>query len=143
MGSLLILNFETNFINVDGITALAKAIASPTSLKFLQVIRLENQKFMLKSKAELALARAMRVNFSIVVMSLRIRNLMERQQISKYVLRNVELIRQARQRHFKVTGQQRERNEVEKFSDRISENDGSIDEVNLVKNKRFLTLVSE
>jgi len=141
--SLLALNFETNFINVDGISALAKVIASSTSLKFLQVVRLENQKFLLKSKAELALARAMRVNFSIVVMSLRIRNLMERQQISKYVLRNVELIRQARQRHLKVTGQQRERNEVEKFFDKIKENDCSIDEVDLVGNKRFLTLTSE
>lgn len=141
--SLLILNFETNFINADGITALAKIIGSPTTLKFLQVVRLENQKFLLKSKGELALARAMRVNFSIVVMSLPIRNLMERQQISKYVLRNVELIRQARQRHFKVTGQQRERNEVEKFFDRIAENDGLINEVDLVGNKRFLTLTSE
>lgn len=141
--SLLILNFETNFINVDGVTALAKVIGSPTSLKFLQVVRLENQKFLLKSKAELALARAMRVNFSIVVMSLRIRNLMERQQISKYVLRNVELIRQARQRHFKVTGQQRERNDVEKFFDKIAQNDSSINEVDLVGNKRFLTLTSE
>jgi hypothetical protein len=141
--SLLALNFETNFINVYGISALAKVIASSTSLKFLQVVRLENQKFLLKSKAELALARAMRVNFSIVVMSLRIRNLMERQQISKYVLRNVELIRQARQRHFKVTGQQRERNVVEKFFDKIAENDCSIDEVDLVGNKRFLTLISE
>jgi len=141
--SLLILNFETNFINVDGVTALAKVIGSATSLKFLQVVRLENQKFLLKSKAELALARAMRVNFSIVVMSLRIRNLMERQQISKYVLRNVELIRQARQRHLKVTGRQRERNEVEKSFDRIAENDRSIDEVDLVGNKRFLTLTCE
>jgi len=141
--SLLILNFETNFINIDGVSALAKVIESPASLKFLQVVRLENQKFLLKSKAELALARAMRVNFSIVVMSLRIRNLMERQQISKYVLRNVELLRQARQRHFKVTGQQRERNEVEKFFDKIAENDSSIDEVDLVGKKRFLTLTPE
>lgn len=141
--SLLILNFETNFINVDGVSALAKVISSPKSLKFLQVVRLENQKHLLKSKAELALARAMRVNFSIVVMSLRIRNLMERQQISKYVLRNVELLRQARQRHFKVTGKQRDRNQVEKFFDRIAENDSSIDEVDLVGNKRFLTLTPE
>ena len=141
--SLLILNFETNFINVVGVTALAKIIENPASLKFLQVVRLENQKFLLKSKAELALARAMRVNFSIVVMSLRIRNLMERQQISKYVLRNVELIRQARQRRFKETGKQRERNEVEKFFDKIAANDRSIEKVDLVGNKRFLTLTSE
>ena len=143
LSSLLMLNFETNFINVDGVSALAKVIASPNSLKFLQVVRLENQRFLLKSKGELALARAMRVNFSVVVMSLRIRNLMERQQISKSVLRNVELIRQARQRHFKETGQRRERNDVEKFFDKIAENDSSVHEVNLVGNKRFLTLTSD
>jgi hypothetical protein len=141
--SLFMLNFETNFINVDGITALAEIIKSPTSLNFLQVIRLENQKFLLKSKAEFALARAMRVNFSIVVMSLRIRNLMERQQINKYVLRNVEFIRQARQRHFKATGQQRERNQVEKFFESIAKNDETVDEVDLVGNNRFLTLIRE
>jgi len=87
--------------------------------------------------------RAMRVNFSIVVMGLRVRNLMERQQISKYVQRNVEFIRQARQRHLKATGQQRERNQVEKFFDRIAENDDTINEVDLVGKKRFLTLTRE
>jgi len=143
LSSLLILNFETNFIKADGVVALAKVIKSQTSLKFLQVVRLENQKNLLQSKAEVALARAMRVNFSIIVMSLCIRNLMERQQIAKYVMRNVELIRQARQRHMKATGQQRERNEVEKFFDRIAENDDGIDNVDLVGNKRFLTLTPE
>lgn len=89
------------------------------------------------------LAKAMRINFSIVVLSLRIRNLMERQQISKYVVRNVEFIRQARQRHFKATGQQRERNQVEKFFDNIAENDPTILEIVMTGNKRFLTLTPE
>jgi hypothetical protein len=39
--NLYMINFETNFINKDGVIALAKLIASPNSLKFLQVIRLE------------------------------------------------------------------------------------------------------
>jgi len=68
---------------------------------------------------------------------------MERQQINKYVLRNVEFIRQARQRHFKATGQQRERNQVEKSFDRIAENDETVDEVDLVGNKKILTLTRE
>ena len=89
------------------------------------------------------LAKAMRMNFSVVVLSLRIRNLMERQQINKYVVRNVEFIRQARQRHFKATGQQRERNQVEKFFDRVADNDPTIQEVSMVGNKRFLTLTPE
>jgi leiomodin len=89
------------------------------------------------------LAKAMRINYSVVVLSLRIRNLMERQQISKYVVRNVEFIRQARQRYFKATGQQRERNQVEKYFDRIAQNDPTIQEVSMVGNKRFLTLTSD
>jgi hypothetical protein len=141
--NLYMVNFETNFINVDGIQALAKLIASPKTFKVLQVVRLENQNLMLKSKAELALARAMRVNFSVVVMSLRVRNLMERQQIGKYVVRNVDFIRQARQRHFKATGQQRERNQVEKFFDAIAQDDPTIEEANLTGNKRFLTVTQE
>jgi hypothetical protein len=140
---LYMLNFETNFINVDGIVALANLIASPTALKFLQVVRLENQNLMLKSKAEFALARAMRANYNIVVMSLTVRNLMERQQLSKYVVRNLDFIRQARQRHFKLTGQQRERNDIEKFFDMVAENDPMIDTADLVGKKRFLTLTRE
>jgi hypothetical protein len=141
--NLYMVNFETNFINVAGIVALAALIASPTALKFLQVVRLENQHLMLKSKAEFALARAMRVNCSVVVMSLTVRNLMERQQISKFVLRNLDFIRQARQRHFKATGQQRERNDIEKFFDRVADNDPTIELVDMTGKKRFLTLTCE
>jgi hypothetical protein len=140
---LSMINVETNFINVDGIKALAKCIANPDCWRFLQVVRLENQQNLLKSKAELELARAMRTNYSVVVMSVRVRNLMEKQQISRCVVRNVDFIRQARQRHLKATGQQRERNEVEKFFDRIAANDRSIVEVNLVGTKRFLTLTRD
>jgi hypothetical protein len=141
--NLYMVNFETNFINVDGIVALAALIASPTTFKFLQVVRLENQHLMLKSKAEFALARAMRVNCSVVVMSLTVRNLMERQQISKFVVRNLDFIRQARQRHLKATGQQRERNTIEKLFDLVAGNDPTIDLVDMTGKKRFLTLTSE
>lgn len=58
-------------------------------------------------------------------------------------MRNVEFIRQARQRHFKAIGKQRERNAVEKFFDKIADNDDSIVEVDLIGNKRFLTLAPE
>ena len=64
---------------------------------------------------------------------------MERQQINKYVARNLEFVRQARQRHLKITGMQRDRNDVERFFDRIVNNNESIIEVDLVGNKRFLT----
>jgi len=76
-------------------------------------------------------------------MSFCTRHLKERQQITKYVLRNVELLRQARQKHFKATGRQRERNEVEQLFDRIAENDEMIDTVDLVGNKRFMALTYE
>ncbi|KAG7358582.1 hypothetical protein IV203_015171 [Nitzschia inconspicua] len=141
--NLYMVNFETNFINVGGIVALAALIASPNTFKYLQVVRLENQHLMLKSKAELALARAMRVNYSVVVMSITVRNLMERQQISKFVVRNLDFIRQARLRHLKATGQQRKRNQVERLFDNVAQDDPTIDTVDMTGVKRFLTLTRE
>jgi hypothetical protein len=142
--NLQMLNFETNYINEAGVVALSHLIASPNCCKFLQVIRLENQKGLLKSKGEFALAKAMRVNKSIVVVSLCIRNLLERQQIGKYVVRNVDLIRQARQRHMKATGQQRKRNHVEQLFDKVAADDPTIGKVvTMVGDQRFLSLTPE
>ena len=97
--NLQMINFETNYINEPGVSALAKLIANPHSAKYLQVVRLENQNSLLKSKGELALMKAMCVNRSVVVLGLRIRNLLERQQIGKYLLRNIDFIRKGRQHH--------------------------------------------
>lgn len=136
-------NFETNYINEPGVVALAELVASPTSCKYMQVIRLENQKGLLKSKAEFALAKAMRVNKSIVVVSLTIRNLLEKERINKYVMRNVDLLRQARQEHMKATGTQRKRNKVELVFDSVKANDENVVVVNMTGNERFLTLTKE
>ncbi len=136
-------NFETNFINEPGVVALANLIASPTACKYMQVIRLENQKGLLKSKAEFALAKAMRVNRSIVVISLTIRNLLERERIGKYIMRNVDLIRQARQEHMKARGLQRTRNKVERVFDSVRENNENLLKVDMKGNERFLTLTQE
>jgi hypothetical protein len=148
-GSLLpnvhLINAETNYITEPGVVALSKCISSSTTLKYLQVVRLENQKALMTSKAELALAKAMCVNRSVVRMSLRVRNLLERQQINKYVVRNVDFLRQARRHHAIGTGtlQERKRTEMEQFFDKIAADDPSITEVNLVGNLRFLSLNEE
>jgi hypothetical protein len=141
--NLHMINFESNCINESGVVALSKLVASPSSCRYLQVIRLENQKGLLKSKAEFALAKALRVNRSVVVVSLRIRNLLERQQIEKYVVRNVDYIRQARQRHLRATGKQRKRNHVEVEFDKVAADDPTIEEVNMVGTHRFLSLTQE
>eukprot|EP00980_Cylindrotheca_fusiformis_P029986 scaffold24150_cov132-Cylindrotheca_fusiformis.AAC.1 len=141
--NLHVLNFETNFINEKGCVALAKLISDTKSLRYLQLVRMENQKGLLTSKAEFALCRAMFVNRSVVVVSLRFRGLLERQQIHAYVSRNVDFLRQARQRHYKKTGTGRKRNETEVFFDKIAANDKSITEVNLPSNRKFLSLSKE
>lgn len=144
LANLHTINFETNYINEPGIVALSKLIASTCACRYLQVVRLENQKGLLKSKAEFALARSMRTNRSIVVLSLTLRNLLERERIGKYILRNVDLIRQARQEHRKANGQQRQRNKVEELFDRIRANDESVGKVvDMVGNERFLTLTQD
>jgi hypothetical protein len=141
--NLQMLNFETNYINQTGVIALSKLIAHPTGAKYLQVVRLENQKGLLKSKAEVALMKALCVNRSVVVLGLRLRNLLETQQVGKYLVRNIDFIRQARQRHARVTGNQRKRNEVEQVFDSVADNDPYIDKVVMLDCKRFLTLTAE
>jgi hypothetical protein len=141
--NLHMINFETNFINERGCVALSKLISSPTSLRYLQVVRMENQKGLLTSKAEFSLLRAMFVNRSVVVVSLRFRGLLERQQIPSYVCRNVDFLRQARQRHYKKTGTGRKRNETEVYFDKIAANDKSITEVNLPANRKIHSLSLE
>ena len=141
--NIQMVNFETNYINETGIVALSKLIASPDAWRYLQVVRLENQYDMLKTKAESALARAMWVNRSVVVMSLQVRNLLERQRISDSIVRNVDLLREARQKYNKATGKNRERNEMEIFFDKIAANDPSIKEVEVAGNHRFLSLSKE
>ncbi|CAJ1934041.1 unnamed protein product [Cylindrotheca closterium] len=138
-----VINFETNFINERGCVALSKIIASPTCMKYLQLVRLENQKGLLTSKAEFNICRAMFVNRSVVVVSLQFRGLMERQQIHAYVSRNVDFLRQARQRHYKKTGTGRKRNETELFFDKIASNNGLVKEVKLPGDRKFLSLSAE
>jgi hypothetical protein len=143
--NLHLINAETNYISEAGVIALAKCIRNPTSFQYLQVLKLENQRFPVSSKAELALAKAMCVNRSIVRFSLRVRNLLERQQIDKYIQRNMDFLRQARRHHAIKTGtlQERKRNEMEQFFDRIAANVPEITEVKIVGNQRFLSLNAE
>jgi hypothetical protein len=82
---LHLINAETNYLTEPGIVALSKCIADRKTFKYLQVVKLENQKSLLSSNAERALAKAVCVNRSVVVMSLRVRNLLEKQQIDNYV----------------------------------------------------------
>lgn len=133
------INAETNYLTEPGIVALAKCISDPDTLRHLQSVKLENQKTQLSSKAEFALARAMCVNRSVIAMSLRVRNLLERQQINNYVVRNIDFLRQARRRNAIETGtlQKRKRNEMEIFFDRIESNDPSITQVEIVGSQKF------
>ena len=135
-------NLETNFISESGVVALSKCIASSETWKYLQAIKLENQKFLLSSKAENELAKALFVNRSVVTVNLRVRNIHERTRIEKYVYRNTDLLRQARRRHKIKTGtlKERKRNKMEQFFDKIAADDPSITEVELVGDQLFLAL---
>ncbi len=133
------INAETNNLTEPGIVALAKCISDPFTLRNLQVVKLENQKSLLSSRAEFALARAMCVNRSVIVMSLRVRSLLEKQQIINYVVRNIDYLRQARRRKAIETGtlKGRKRSEMEAYFDKIKSNDPTIIDVELVGNHKF------
>jgi hypothetical protein len=139
---LHLFNLETNFISESGVIALAKCIAKQTVWKYLQSIKLENQKFLLSSKAENELARALYVNRSVITVNLRVRNIHERTRIEKYVYRNTDLLRQARRKHKIKTGtlKERKRNQMEQFFDKIAADDPGVTEVDLTGDQLFLAL---
>jgi Ran GTPase-activating protein (RanGAP) involved in mRNA processing and transport len=140
--NLHFLNLETNFISGAGVIALAKCIADPNTWKYLQAVKLDNQKQMISSDAEDDLARALCTNRSVIKLSLRIRNTYERRQINKYITRNIEFLRQARRWNAIKTGtvKERARNKVEVLFDSIAANDASISSVELIADQVFLTL---
>lgn len=145
-GSLLpnvhLINSETNFLTENGIVAIADMIKSDECMRYIQAVKLENQKALLSSKAERALARALCVNLSVVRFSLRVRNLQERDQCNKYVIRNIDFLRQARRHHKLSTGtlKERKRNQMEQFFDKVAANNESITEVNISADIKYLGL---
>ncbi|GAX09759.1 tropomodulin [Fistulifera solaris] len=136
------LNFETNFLSNGGLLALADNILNPDIWKYLQCVKLDNQKSPIKTAAEIALAKALWTNRSVIRFSLRIRNLRERQRIQQSIQRNIDYLRQARQLHRKQTGTlvQRKRNKMEQLFDKIAGNDACCTSVELVGDPLFLAL---
>ena len=139
---LQVLNLESNLLGQDGILALSQAIADPTVWPRLQFLKLENQKLPLTSTAEEALGAAVLQSPSLVLVSLRVRAGLERQQINNTVASNIDLLRQARRQHAKDTGtfQERKRNDMEQYFDKIAANDPSITVVDLVGDIKYLGL---
>jgi hypothetical protein len=139
---LHVLNLETNNIFGAGIIALAGCLASPNALKYIQTIRLENQSSLMKTDAEAALAKALHVNRSVIRLGMRVRNLLERDRIGRYLQRNMDYQRQARRQHAIKTGSmtERSRNKMEQYIDRIAADDPSITEVEIVGDQLFVAL---
>lgn len=137
------LNLETNFLNGAGFVSLAKCIENPNVWRYLNAVKIDNQKSPIKTVAEVALARAFCVNRTVVHFSLRVRNLRERQRINNAIQRNIDLLRQARQLHMKKSGTQvtRARNKMEQLIDKIASNDSSVTgEVSIVGCQLFMSL---
>lgn len=139
---LQVLNLESNLLGHSGISAMADAIADPKVWRRLQVLKLENQKMPFTSDAEEALGQALLKSPSLVVVSLRVRGGLERQQINNSVAANIDNLRQARRQHQAKTGtlKERKRNEMEQYFDKIAQDDPSITDVDIVGNIKFLGL---
>jgi hypothetical protein len=95
------LNLETNYISTAGVLALSSCLSSPNTWRYLQAVKLENQRHLISSRAELELAKALCKSKSVIRFSLRVRNIWERDQINKFVSRNMDFLRQARLYHAK------------------------------------------
>jgi hypothetical protein len=136
-------NLETNFISGPGFVSLSKCIGNPAVWKYLNAVKVDNQNSPVKTEAEVALARALCVNRTVIRFSLRVRNLRERETINRCVQRNIDFLRQARQLHLKKTGKvvKRARNKMEQLIDSIAANDPSVSgEVSFVGDQLFLAL---
>jgi len=140
---LQVLNLESNLLGKDGIAALSKCIADPKVWCRLQILKLENQKSKLTSDTEDLLGEAVVQSPSLVMIGLRVRGGIPKQQIDNTVTTNVDKLRQARRKHASKTGalKARKRNEMEEYFDKIAANtDSSIVDVDLTGNLKFLGL---
>jgi hypothetical protein len=147
LGKVQVLNLEGNVLGEAGMIALSQLIANDQVWRYLQILRLENQKDMLSSEGEHALAAAILQSPSLAVVSLSVRGGLERQQINNTVAANIDAIRQARREHAAKEGtlKERKRNEMELYFDAIAANDNKSikaggDTVDLVGNLKFLSL---
>jgi hypothetical protein len=141
--SLQVLNLESNLLGQNGIFSLTQCLKSETVWCKLQVLKLENQKSPIPSDAEAALGDALLACRTLVVLSLRIRDGLARQQVNNSIAYNIDLLRQARRQQAKQTGtlKARKRNEMEEYFDSIAANsDTSISTVDLTGNLKFLGL---
>lgn len=141
--NLQVLNLESNMIGKEGILAMSPCIANPEIWKHLQVLKLENQKNALPSDAEDVLGEAVLKSQSLVVVSLRVRSGLARQQINNTVKQNIDILRLARRQVAakKGTLKERKRNEMETYFDSIANNeDASVTSVDLTGNLKFLGL---
>ena len=139
---LQVLNLETNLLQGPGIEAIAKCIENESTWKYLQVILLENQKKVMTTDSETALANAVFTSPSIVVVSHSFRGGLERQLVNGQTSSNIDVLRQARREHASKTGtlKARKRNDMEQYFDKIAANDSSITSVDLVGDTKFLGL---
>lgn len=141
--ALQVLNLESNLIAQNGVVALAQCLVDTSTWRFLQVLKLENQKMQLPADAEETLGEALLQCRNLVVVSLRVRGGLPRQQINNSVAHNIDVLRQARRHHAASTGtlKERKRNEMEQYFDKIAaSSDASITAVDLTGNLKFLGL---
>jgi Ran GTPase-activating protein (RanGAP) involved in mRNA processing and transport len=132
------LNIESNTITDKGVQSLATGLAKP-AWKFLQSIKLDNQKAPLSTETETELLHALAKNRTVIKLSLRVRNSCQRDQINLIMTRNIDLLRQAR--HFtKPSHAKRSRNKVEALFDCIALDDKTITSVSLIADKVFQSL---
>ena len=142
--NLQVLNLESNALNTIGFQAVGELVSQH---RFLQVLKLENQKDALSSAAEEAIAHAVAASPTIVVCSLRVRGGIERTMMNNQVTANIDALRQARRQQAKQSGtlKDRKRNEMETYFDNIAANrpgaDGKpITSIDMVANAKFTGL---
>jgi hypothetical protein len=85
------MHIESNNVTDLGVQALVKGLEMP-AWKYLQAIKLDNQKKLLSTEAETEPLHALARNRTVIKLSLRVRNLSQRDQINLIVTRKHRLV---------------------------------------------------
>ena len=141
---LFLLDLARNCVSDVGIAALSRCIGEKKSLRYLQVLRLQDQFTSINGKkmyfsldSEFMLTKAVCQNMSMLRLSLNLRHLSEKRRIEGYLARNLEQLDKARIMK-ELSGKMRPvRNDLEEQIDRLVENDPAVWHVDFSADQRF------
>ena len=150
---LFLLDLEKNHISDSSIEALADCLDDKKTWRYLQTLKVKNQKTMdtgktvyLSRDSEFAIAKALCTNVSLLRLNITVRHPAVKLKVESYLKRNLDLMFQVRETVLELPEGQKEhqraeRNDLEQIIDRLADNDPATWNLQVeVADQRFLSL---